>query len=52
MTTGDYELLSPETMPEEAQEELRAWGVARCLVLLHSHEVDVIKVNNFSPVLR
>lgn len=41
---GDYELLSPETVPPEAKEELRAWAAARCLVLLHSHEVDVIKV--------
>lgn len=33
----------------EAQKELRAWAVARCLVLLHSHELDVIKVQGLQP---
>lgn len=49
---GDFELLTPETLPKEAQRELQGWMVARCLVILHSHEIDVLKVRIIMSIMR
>lgn len=43
-TPGDHELLAPHDFSDEEQAEHRAWLVARCLVLLHSHELTVMKL--------
>lgn len=40
---GDFPLLINDQLSPTERIEVKAWAVARCLVLLHSHELDVIK---------
>lgn len=40
---GDLELLSPSGLNSSERQELRAWLAARCLVLLHNNEPEVMR---------